>query len=459
MSNERDTSPARRGNTIRRLVIRIAIPVAAIVVIAVAVGVYLLATQEDAPADEPGSPTPTATASPSPTKTPKPTPKPTKSPTPTPGPTETPQASPTTGGDQPGGSVGSLHGSRPENDAEEELLGLRDQLQNEIDTYKAQTGTDVAIAVTDLVTGEVISINGNDAHKTGCVINLFALLAAVDEFEQGNASPSGLEYSIKKGIGGSYPPEVRHFLDVIFGNFHVGEQHARDLMTEWGMKTFQYDHVPYYGTEPYKPNILTPLEVNDILARLYYGELFDDYWTDYTIGVMQDSYAYADYILPKYLPYTAKVGHKIGYYWDYDGWVNNDVGIVSFTGSDGKPKAYAISYFSQYAWSEYNGYSFGQRLSLITWNFMAPRYGVPAQPAPPVVHPTQPPTAAPTPTASPTPTPSATPTPTKSPTETPKPTKTPTPEPVTPTLTLTPTPSPVPSGSSPSPTGGGHGSN
>ena len=53
------------------------------------------------------------------------------------------------------------------------------------------------------------------------------------------------------------------------------------------------------------------------------------------------------------------VGHKIGYYWDYDGWVNNDVGIVSWAGADGTTKAYAISYFSQYAPSEAAGYTFG----------------------------------------------------------------------------------------------------
>ncbi len=217
------------------------------------------------------------------------------------------------------------------------------------------------------------------------------------------------------------------------------------------MQTFQFDHVPYYGTEPYRPNILTALETNDILARLWWGELFDPQWTDYTIGVLRNTFSYIDYILPKYLPANATVGHKIGYHWDYDGWVNNDVGLVSFIGGDGQQKAYAISYFSQYAPTEWHGYSFGARLSLIVWNFMAPRYGLAPQAAPPLVHPGPPPTT-PRPTVTPTDTPSPTATQSPAATTAPPITLAPTPtaatETPTPTQTSSPTATPAPTDSS-----------
>jgi hypothetical protein len=372
------------------------------------------------------------TSSPTPSRAPTPSPEPSL--TPIPSPTESPP--PQTGGDQPSGPLPDTQGNIPENvNLSPEMTSLRDDLSSMIDAYKASAGgIDVGVAVTDLTTGETASIGGNVTHKTGCVINLFGLLAAVDEFQAGNASPSGLEYPIKKGIGGSYPPEVRHFLNVIFGDSNVGVQHARDLMAGWGLKIATYDHIPYYGSSDNPPpNVVTPLEINSVLSRLYYGQLFNEQWTDYTISVLNDSYAYVNYILPKYLPYYATVGHKIGYFWDYDGWVNNDVGIVSFTGSDGKEHAYVISYFSQFAPSEYAGYSFGARISLEVWNSMAPRYGVAAQP---VV------TAAPPPPVTPAPTPSpATPGPTEQRTPTPTPTRPPTP---TPTRSPTPTPSPAP---------------
>jgi hypothetical protein len=349
-------------------------------------------------------------------------------------PTPAVTAEPGTGGDQPTEKLPPTVGDIPENvGVSTEMLTLKDQLVGTIADYANKTGTDVGLALTDLQTGETISINGNTVHKTGCVINLFGLLAAVDEFQAGNATPYGLEYNIRKGIGGSYPPEVKNFLQAIYGYYPDGVQHARDLMTGWGMKMAWYDHIPYYGGSDTPPaNILTPLEMNRIFGQLWKDELFNEQWTNYTISVLRDSYAYVDYILPKYLPWYATVGHKIGYYWDYDGWVNNDVGIVSWPGADGSTKAYAISYFSQYAPSEAAGYTFGQRLSLDAYNFMAGRYGV-------YTPPTEVPT--PVPTAEPTPVPTAEPTATPEPTA--EPTSMPTPSPTkTPKITSTPTPTP-----------------
>ncbi|HEY5640553.1 MAG TPA: serine hydrolase [Dehalococcoidia bacterium] len=455
---DRTVETGQKGVVIRRLLFRAFVPVAIVVGVSLGIVIFLLASHDDVPASAPGTGTATATvtATPAPTRSPTARPSPTTSPTPPPE-VEEPQP----GGDQPGTVLPNRHGSRPENTAGEELLGLRDILKGEIDAYVSQIGgVDIGIAVTDLQTNETISVNGNSLHKTGCVINLFALMAATDRFQDGAASPGSVSWSVKKGIGGSFPPEVKNFLNVVFGDFRAGESHARTLIDEWGLETAQFDHVPYYGTEPYKPNILTALEANDVLARLWYGELFSPEWTDYTIGVLRDSFAYVNYILPKYLPWNATVGHKIGYHWDYDGWVNNDVGIVSFTGDDGKEKAYAISYFSQYAPTEYHGYSFGARLSLITWNFMAPRYGVAPQADPPAVHPghppitprpTEQPSVTPSPTASPTPTATAIPTPTATPTPT-RATETPLPTP-TQDVSTTPVPTVSPSvAPSPSPT-------
>jgi hypothetical protein len=312
------------------------------------------------------------------------------------------------------------------------MTGLQDELASTVADYESANAIDVGVAVTDLVTGETLSVNGNTAHKTGCVINLFGLLAAVDQFQAGNASPYGMEYSIRKGIGGSYPPEVKNFLNAIFGDYPDGVAYARQLMSGWGLKVATYDHIPFYGgSGSPPPNILTPLETNSILARVWKDQLFDAQWSDYTISVLRDSYAYVNYILPKYLPDSATVGHKIGYYDDDDGWVNNDVGIVSFTGADGQEKAYAISYFSQYGPSEVAGYSFGAKLSLAVYDAMADRYGVWVAPAP---LPTEPPTDAPTSSLTPSQSPTPTPTPQVAP-----PTRTPTP----PTASIaTPTASP-----------------
>ena len=357
--------------------------------------------------------------------------RPRSTPTATPAPaTPTPAAG--TGGDQSTGPLPGGYGGIPENvNASPEFLALKDALERSIVAYSDEVGgVDVAIAVTDLQNGQSISVGGNVLHRTGCVINMFALLAAVSEFQAGNASPSRLGYSIKKGIGGSYPPEVKNFTQAIFGSYWDGTHRARELMARWGMSASYFDHIPYYGGDAPGPNILTALETNDILARLWRGELFDPKWTAYTIGVLRDSYAYVDYILPGRLPWQATVGHKIGYYADWDGWVNNDTGIVSFTAADGSEKAYAITYMSQMARTERIGYSFGAKLSRDVWDWMAATYGVWSPPTPvptpqPTPAPTPPPTPEPTPPPTPEPTPPPTPSPTASPMPTPSPTKTP----------------------------------
>jgi len=268
----------------------------------------------------------------------------------------------------------------PENEnvnASPEFLSLREALDRSIAVYADEIGgIDVAIAVTDLQNGETISVRGNTLHRTGCVINMFALLAAVGEFQAGKASPLGLSFSIKRGIGGSYPPEVSRFAQAIFGSDRAAILRAREMMAGWGMRASFFDHIPTYGGEDSPSNILTALETNDILTRLWRGQLFDRDWTTYTIERLRDSEPQVNYILPGQLPLGATVGHKVGVYADSDGWVHNDAGIVSFKGADGAEKLYVITYLSQLANDRLAGYSLGAKLSRDVWDWMTEKYGL-----------------------------------------------------------------------------------
>ena len=433
MSGPEQAGGGRSISSLRRLALRTAgalglLTVAALGLIAI---LFLAATDHASPAanDVAASTVGAGPATPSAAAGLSVSPIPSARPTPPPG--APPPGQVTVGGDQAAGPVPAVRGGLPETvNASADMLALRDQLAREIEDYSDQAGgIDVAIAVTDLQTGETISVNGNTLHKTGCTINLFAFLTAVSEFQAGNASPGALSESIRRGIGGSYPPEVAAFLNSIFGSYTAGVQRARQLMTSWGMTASYFDHVPFYGGDTPPPNLLTALETNGILARLYRGQLFSAEWTRYALDVLRDIAPYVQYILPKYLPLEATVAHKIGSYDDDDGWVNNDAGIVTFTGSDGAEKAYVISYFSQRVASEQAGYSFGARLSRAVWDFMGPRYGVYSAPTPPWYPPTNQPPAPALPPAlppAPTPVPTATPAPTASPAPTPSPAPKPT---------------------------------
>ena len=345
-------------------------------------------------------------------------------------PTPVPGGSPSPTGEA--GLTPTPDGVIPENvNVSPEFLALRDTLAKEIETYAAQVGgIDVAVAVTDIQTGQTISVNGNVLHRTGCTINLFALLAAVGEFEAGRADPSQFVRSIRVGIGGSYPPEVRRFLERIFGSHRAGVDRAQEMMRSWGMVASEFHQVPYYATGT-AVNRLTALEVNLALTKLYRGEMFSPEWTAYTLARLREVNVGLNYMLPGRLPRSAVVAHKIGFYADWDGWVNNDAGVVTFTGSDGQQKAYVITYISQKARTEYTGYSFGARLSGIAWDYFEATYQPTMEPPPPP--PPPPPAPQPSPTQPPaTPTPPSAPSPTAPP------------PPPTPTATPSPMPSPSP---------------
>jgi hypothetical protein len=349
--------------------------------------------------------------------------------TPSPAPSPTPEpADASSGGDQVSTSTPrTAGGGMPETvNASPEMLSLRDTLAAEINAYKAQGHIDVAVAVTDMQTNETISVGGNVAHYTGCTIMAFGLFAAVSEFQAGRGDPAAVAYSIRRGIGGSYPPEVKRMLDNVFGSYVTGTYRGRELMAGWGMRSSWFDHVPYYGSSGVA-NILTALETNDIFVRLYRGELFNEQWTNYTNQKLTEIASYLQYIIPGRLPKDTRVIHKIGYYVDWDGWVNNDAGVVTFKSADGSTKAYSITYLSQQGRTEYQGYSFGAKLSRIVWDYMAPKHGyvgtvTPPPPPPPPPPPTEPPTPEPTVTPTPAPTPSPTPSPAPTPTATPPPT-------------------------------------
>ncbi|MEE8385954.1 MAG: serine hydrolase [Dehalococcoidia bacterium] len=464
-------APGRRRSTVRRLALGLG---TLLVVLAATGGTLALIAAAGNPASESaaasqgdgaeGSSGATATperlASPSPAVTPI---------SPSPNSTNTPTLV-TAGGDQPiGPQAVPTQGEIPENvGPSAEFLALRDALAGQIETYRTLAGDiEVAIAVTDLQTNQTISINGNIAQRTGCTINMFALFAAVDEFQSGRASPSTVASNIAIGIGHSYPPQVKQLLDTLFGSHWTGVAQAGEMMRSWGMEASLFDHVPYYG-DGSQNNLLTALETTAVLSKLYRGELFEPEWTAYTLSRLREIKPGLNYMLPGRLPAAATVAHKIGYYWDRDGWVNNDAGIVTFTGADGEEKAYAITYLSQRALTEATGYSFAAWLSGIVWDWFDATYRLETEPsAPPPPPPPPPPTPRPTPlpalsptpahepsstlTPSPAPQPSATPSPTSEPNATPSPTAAPSPTPspapqpsATPTPAVTPSPGPEP---------------
>ena len=79
------------------------------------------------------------------------------------------------------------------------------------------------------------------------------------------------------------------------------------------------------------------------------------------------------YLLATGVGETARVSHKNGFTWFPGGWVDNDIGIVTFE-SAGVSRAYAISFYSQDVTWEYADVPLGQSVSQMVWQFFAGRY-------------------------------------------------------------------------------------
>jgi len=225
----------------------------------------------------------------------------------------------------------------------------------------------VSACVTDLQTSQTVCIDGDSQRDTGCVIDLFALFVAVEEFEAGRASPDdwveyydgnpvGLSVAslIRAGIGSSSPNHAAIFLSAVKGDsLAAGTFRAREIVAELGLENTIFGYVPYNPIEAdFPPNLATARDVNRALTKLWSGEIFSPEWTAYTIDVLTAS-EYTS-TMPDLVRWKdAHVAHKIGYFGYESGYnfaVWNDSGIVYWE-KDGKQIAFALSVFTQGPWA------------------------------------------------------------------------------------------------------------
>ena len=93
-------------------------------------------------------------------------------------------------------------------------------------------------------------------------------------------------------------------------------------------------------------------------------------WRDYLMEKMTHVKPGLQYLLGSS---GGSVSHKNGFSWVSGGWIDNDIGIVTFD-SGGGPRAYAISLFMQDIGTEYADIYIGQRVSSLVWQYFSSRY-------------------------------------------------------------------------------------
>lgn len=234
----------------------------------------------------------------------------------------------------------------------------------------------IAVSVIDLQTGELVSYRGNELQRSGCVINVFPLLLAMNDIANGYTDLDSFAATMDDILGYSDAAAAFDLYTMLGdGDVYVGMERVEYLMYDvLGLYDTLLDHPPGYewhsrGLDG--NNWVTANAMTETMARLYHGELLPPEWTEWLLEHMTHVSPNLNYLLGD-LPPNAVVSHKNGWF-DYDeGMVENDTAIVRFE-VDGQLRAYAITYLSD-ATDYWAAIELGSRISNAVYAYFGGTY-------------------------------------------------------------------------------------
>lgn len=254
-----------------------------------------------------------------------------------------------------------------------DMVWLYDQMAAAIAQYWVPG--DYAIAVTDLQTGETVSVNGDRQQLAGCVINLFALYQVVRDLWFAQYPQDYVEALVAETIWSSNASTARELYKII-GNGDVVEgvrRVERLIREELDLDAVVLDHPPAFGESigVSPDNWVTALSMNQALAALWHGQVVSEpSWRAFLLSQMTQVKPGLNYLTAAV---PATVSHKNGFLPTYTGYVDNDAGIVRLQ-RDGVEYAYAITFLSSGVAEEYADITLAQQLGNLAFQVMSARY-------------------------------------------------------------------------------------
>jgi len=260
----------------------------------------------------------------------------------------------------------------PPREASARLQPLLAELESLLEGWEGKH----AVSVTDLQTGETISVNGSRQQLAACTIKIPIMIAVAQDIESGRYSAGEVEELVKAAMGPSYTPPARELLRLVGqGDIGAGVHRVNAILREFGARGSILTHPPGYPQEEYgykashgiDENLLTTNDLNLLLSRLYRRELLSDWATGYVLQSLTIAPDWMDTPLRAHLPSSARVYHKIGQLYEPEN-VWNDAGIVVHE-ADGRKVAYAISYLGSYGESWREAYARETEIAAIVWSY------------------------------------------------------------------------------------------
>lgn len=298
----------------------------------------------------------TVTAQPA-TPTPTPTPAVTATPEPTPEATPEPTSEPTP----------------PPPALSADFVALQASMQLAVDQYWVPG--DYAVAVTDLQTGETVSVNGQRQQLAGCIPNLFVLFQVARDIEAGKYPAEQVEWLVSTTTWQSDATAAWRLYGVVGdGDVVSGVQRVNSLVHDvLQLEEVILDHPPgFQDSIGIDPNNWVTAEVsNRALAALWHGEVVGPEGRAYLLdhlATVKPGLNYLTAAVPE-----GVVSHKNGFLEADTGFVDNDAGIIRLT-RGGIEYAYAMTFLSQEVQTKYADIPLGQQLGSLAYQTLAARY-------------------------------------------------------------------------------------
>lgn len=255
---------------------------------------------------------------------------------------------------------------------------LRDMLPLEVELQSLVTSWsgEHAVSVTDLQTGQTVSVNGNRRQLAACTIKIPLMIAIAQDIEAGHYTADDVDALVRSAMGPSNTAPARDLIGLVGnGDITTGIHRINQIMWDMGAANSLMTHPPgYYWMElgyaqshGTANNVLTTNDLNLVLGKLYHGKLLSPELTEYVLWSMTIAPDWMNQSLGAPLPAGVSFYHKVGQIYEPSNtW--NDAGVVVFE-RDGQPYAYAISYLGSYGASWNEAYTHAIQVSEVTWHF------------------------------------------------------------------------------------------
>ena len=258
-----------------------------------------------------------------------------------------------------------------------DFAGLQAELQAMVNGWYNQN----AVSVTDLQTGQTISINGSRPQVAACTIKIGIIIAVAQDIERGLYTQQDVAGLVQSMMGPSNTPPARELLRIVGGG-DVGNGVHRVNQIMWGLGATGsiLTHPPGYYGEEYgyasshgtRDNLLTTDDLVVMLSALYRGEVLTPHGTAYVLQTMAIAPAWMNRSFGAPLPAGVKLYHKVGQiYGPHNTW--NDAGIIVFE-RNGQEYAYALAYLGSYGAGWQESYNHAMAVSEVVWRYFSTKY-------------------------------------------------------------------------------------